>query len=404
MAGRRAGIVLGVCLVAPSAAAAPSQAPAPGSAAAPKAAKGARADAPVKSDVDEARRLYSIGEKTIAAGRASEAVSLWRRAVLLLPATSQYDALRHKLVLRLGYGMLVASSETHERGFAVDAAVMLDRYAARHEQIFGDTPEAEAQRGEVYELLYEVETHLENTKDQAPAPEPPSAPAVSDEGAPELAPRSVAVPGKKKRELATIEDPIVRARLNSRATNVGTGLVMTAPQFEQTHPARALVRMQGTVRPLDAAADRVGALGLQALARKAFTAAQPALRDCFSSAFSRTPVDGVATTVELAIEPDGSVNAVKIVGPALVDEAGNKCVRRRLAEARVLGDLPQKRLSVRLGLLFFWEEETRIDEANGQTGRDMSFMFRRREPNHGSEHALPPIEGNDFVLNGSIYW
>src|SRR5262249_12578407 len=143
------------------------------------AAAPAKKPAAKRSDVDEARRLYSIGEAELERGRAPEAVSLWRRAIVLLPATTDYDALRHKLVLRLGYGMLLASEQTGEPRFAIDGARLLDRYLVQHEQLFGFGPDAERERGEVYELLYELDNRAE-----LPPASTPDAPAKVDPGAP----------------------------------------------------------------------------------------------------------------------------------------------------------------------------------------------------------------------------
>jgi hypothetical protein len=152
-------------------------------------AKPSKKPASKRSDVDEARRLYSIGESELKQGHAVQAVSLWRRAIVLLPTTSDYDTLRHKLVLRLGYGMLLASEQSGEPRFAIDGARLLDRYLVQHEQLFGDGPEAERERGEVYELLYELDSRSEQPR---AAPEPDT-PARIDPGAPAGMDRKVVV-------------------------------------------------------------------------------------------------------------------------------------------------------------------------------------------------------------------
>ncbi|MBC8070216.1 MAG: hypothetical protein IAG13_17930 [Deltaproteobacteria bacterium] len=355
-----------------------------------------------RTNVGEAKRLYSIGEQAMGKGRATEAVALWKRAILLLPATKDYDDLRHRLVLRLGYGMMLASESSGQRAYAVDAAQMLDRYAARHEELFGDGEKAEQQRAEVYELLYEVETKLEATRGKPDADAPPEVAATTpDEGAPELEQRKVSVPGKRKLARPSVDDPQVRARLNSRATNVETGLVMAAPGFQKLHPARGLVRMHGLARPIGSSN---GSADLQSIARAAFVSVRPALRTCFAQAFARTPTEYVDTQAELVVEPDGSVSAAEIVGSNVVDAAGSKCVRERLADASIEGGAPSERVRVRVPLLFYWEDARLIDEANGQTGRDMEFLFRKREMNYGLDSPMPSIEGGDFRTSQSLTW
>jgi hypothetical protein len=377
MAGIVTAMLLGTLVLAPAGKAAPTK---PGVTLA------------AKSDVTEAKRLYSIGEKVIVTGKAAQAVSLWRRAIVLLPPTAAYDDLRHKLVLRLGYGMIIAAEQTGDREFAVDAAYMLDRYAARHEQLFGDGAAAEKQRGEVYELLYEVETKLE---EMPGAPEHASTePAVqADEGAPEISERHVVVPSKRRLDRPDANDPKVRAALDSRQNDPYSGLVMTAPGARLLHPARGLVRMHGLARPIVESNDADHPLELHGLARAAFLSVRPALRGCYDAAFARTPTDVVDTEVELVLETDGTVSAAKITGAPVVDAIGTRCVAARLADARIADGHPDKRVRMRMPLVFFWRDAEFIDEASGASGRNaLDFVFRQRSLNHGSYNPMPPID------------
>jgi hypothetical protein len=308
-----------------------------------------------------------------------------------LPATADYDTLRHRLVLRLGYGMMVASDQTGKLQFARDAEAMLERYATRHELLFGDGPDAEAQRGEVYELLYEVERRIDAPADT----QAPSSPARIDDGAPADMHRTVKVPKKKKRELATIDDPLVVARLNSVATDVGTGLVMTKGNHARMHPARGAVKIDGLVgarepQVLSSAEHRE----LQTLARAAFVSVRPALRRCYEQAFARTPTDVLRTEVELVLEEDGRVSTAEIVGAAVVDPVGSDCVRDRFTTAQLVDALPPGRVRVRVPLVFYWQPEIVIDEKSGITGRDMEFMFRPVEKDPAAAYEMPPIEGD----------
>lgn len=349
-------------------------------------AKPARA----RSDVDEARRLYSIGEAELKKGRAPQAVSLWRRAIVLLPTVAQYDRLRHKLVLRLGYGMLLASEQTGEPRFAIDGARLLDRYLVQHEQLFGYAPEAERERGEVYELLYE----LDNKSAEKPAPPPePETPARVDPGAPEGMERNVVVPSKRKLGRTSVDDPQTVEKLKSDFTSPFAGLVLTAPGMEVVHTARGLVRVTGATQAIGTRVDGGEKRALHELARVAVKSVRPELQRCFEAAFARTPTAFVQTYAELVIESDGSVSSAGIVGAAIIDEPGTRCVANRLADAQV-DDGPAQQVKLRVPLLFFWQDARYIDEAtNGATGRSsIDFFGVRRTPNHGSEHNLPPIE------------
>ncbi|HWB75437.1 MAG TPA: hypothetical protein VG755_10780 [Nannocystaceae bacterium] len=352
-----------------------------------------------RSNVTEGKRLYTIGEQAMAKGKAAEAVALWRRAILLLPDTAEYDAVRHRLMMRLGYGLMVAYEQTGDRELGHDAVRMLERYADRHTQIFGDDRDKQKERAEIYELLGEAELQLERGVAKPVARVEHESPARIDEGAPANMDRTVVVPSKRKLKRPSVDDPKIRAKLNSWATDPQTGLVLTRPTIAELHPARGLVRMQGIVRALEGTSgDR---LALHHSARSAFVSVRPALRNCFDQAFARTPTEVVRTEAELVLEPDGSVSGAKIVGAPIVDGAGNRCVSETFADARIVAHAPAERVRVRVPLVFFWQPSILIDEANGVTGRDVEFAGRPRALNHGSEGGMGPIEGRDFP---NLYW
>lgn len=94
-----------------------------------------------------ASRIYGMGEQSFKNGRYDEAILLWRHALLQLPEPAAADDLRHKLILRIGYGQLVAHAASGDRTHPANAQQMLLRYAVKHEQLFGDRPGAERQRG-----------------------------------------------------------------------------------------------------------------------------------------------------------------------------------------------------------------------------------------------------------------
>ena len=126
----------------------------------------AERDAPDRHTPD-ASRIYTVGEAHYARGEYSQAVELWRQAIVKLPPTADADELRHALILRRAYGQLMAWRYQGDEAHLHDAQQMLERYLVRHEELLGNTEDALAQRGEVYELLFEVERALE-----PPAPEP----------------------------------------------------------------------------------------------------------------------------------------------------------------------------------------------------------------------------------------
>lgn len=352
-----------------------------------------------RSNVTEGKRLYTIGEQAMAQGKAVAAVALWRRAILLLPDTAEYDAVRHRLMMRLGYGMMVAYAQTGDRELGTDAVRMLERYADRHTQIFGGDRDKQKERAEIYELLGEAELQLERGVVTKAAVEH-DAPARIDEGAPANMDRTVVVPSRRKLKRPSVDDPKIRAKLNSWTTDPQTGLVLTRPMLAEVHPARGLVRMQGIARAIEGTVggDR---LALHHVARSAFVSVRPALRNCFDQAFARTPTEVVRTEAELVLEPDGSVSGAKIVGAPIADGAGNRCVSETFADARIVAHAPPERVRVRVPLVFFWQPSILIDEANGVTGRDPELGNRPRALNHGSEGGMGPIEGRDFP---NLYW
>ncbi|HET6582175.1 MAG TPA: hypothetical protein VFG69_01985, partial [Nannocystaceae bacterium] len=265
---------------------------------APKSAAPARA-----SDVTEAKRLYRLGEEQMAANRASAAVGLFRQAIVALPDTESYDELRHDLSMRLGYGLLVAHHQTGDRRWLVEAAAMLQRYAEHHTQLFGDDPDAQAERAEIYEQLYEVESRLAppadgdaeaaTPSDSSSASPSSTAPASAND---DVIHRKVRV--KRRRGFTSIDDPEVRADLESPKTDPESGLWGTMPDLQPITPARAYVRIAGAARPSIGRRRAADRRTRQALAQAALASVRPALRDCFAQAFTRNPIDVVRTEVE----------------------------------------------------------------------------------------------------------
>lgn len=359
-----------------------------------------------------ARRLYAVGEQRFAEGRADQAVALWRHAITQLPQTAQYDELRHELVLRLGYGQLVAYETTGKLAHLYDGARMLERYVAKHEELFGDRRHAKAERDQVYELLGEIE--LQIAKPSRPPGQTDAAPLVADTSEPppfdpflrgipsqpatldtsvgedpqptpmaqrkawEAAhpdrswsrPRAddrglerVVVVDRRKLARPDINDPVLREAL--RRWDPFAGAILTAPSIAEIHGPRALVRIGGLARRIDGKGERLAAHGLAAAAIRS---ARPALRACYDAAFARNPTFVATTEVSFTVEADGSIATPRIVEGSTGDALGDICVLERLAAVKLPATDGREATSVAIPLTFFYEGTRYINEANGAQG------------------------------------
>jgi hypothetical protein len=327
---------------------------------------------PAASDVAAAKKLYTLGERHMADGDAAAAVSLFRKAIAALPQTRSYDELRHDLVMRLGYGMLVAHEQTKDRRYLEEAQRMLERYVERHTQLVGEGERATAERAEVYEQLYEVERRLDPTEQDASAP-PES---TQDEALPETDPLPAArseheerdvihreVRVRKRRGFTSVDDPVVRERLESPGTDPQTGLWLTKGKVYELTPARAYVRISGNVRPGIGSGRARDRSSRRALAQSALDSVRPELRGCYARAFTRHPTKAVQTELEISIGADGEVRSAKVLGPAVIDAAGTSCVARRLAGARVQPATGRAQ-RLRIPVVFFWDDAKYRHEGN----------------------------------------
>lgn len=391
-----------------------------------------------------AQRLYTVAEERYAAGAYAEAVELMRHSILQLPPSPEHDRLRHQLVLRMAHTQLRDHAATTSTAPLHDARQMLARYLERHEALFGQGQAARAERGEVYELLYLVERGLEQSAaaDEAlvtsAKPEPPAdalaasldtmTMAVHDEpghvddsealhGASEPAPARTAaarttadepepepssstrrtdadgnevrdVIVRKKRKLASLDDPRVLETLKTDFPLAWAGLVLTKPGVELVHGSRPLVR--GTTR-LAGRGDR----GRQQLARRAgrtlLQGARETLRGCYADAFARRPVAATESAVEASIHPDGSISHVRIVDGGLVDGYGDACVIEALQAAGTT-PLPaaEEPVRVHVALQFFYESPVYIVESTGEQLRPGDPA--KEPPSRKLPFEMSPIE------------
>ncbi len=379
-----------------------------------------------------AQRLYSAGEQRFAQGRADQAVALWRHAITQLPQTDRFDELRHKLVLRMGYGQLVAYHQTGKLAHLYDGARMLERYAAKHEALFGSDARAKAQRDQVYELLGELELRISEPPvrpgqadasavlaDDTPPPrfDPfmrsiPSSPKVLDTGVGEdpqptpMAQRKdweakhpdrawgkaagddeglerVVVVNGRKLALADINDAELRQSL--RRWDPFAGSVMTAPGIAQVHGPRGLVRIGGLARRTDGKGDRLAAHGLAA---DAIRSARPALRACYDAAFARNPTFVAPTTVAFTVRGDGTVADPHIVSGSIGDSFGDICVLERLAAVKLPAREDGQSTAVSIPLTFFYEGARYLNEGTGaQGGNTFHLSFGGGMPQSSSQTA-----------------
>ena len=182
----------------------------------------------------ESRELYAIGEVAYDDGRYGDAVALFRQALLALPQTAAADDLRHALILRIAHTQLLAWDATGSDAYLTDAQAMLERYVIVHEQIAGDGEQAQADRGEVYELLYEVESALEPDETEPPDSDSDAdsdsdsdSDEVDDHAGETLTPDMVRKVRVRDSRLASLDDPRVKARLISKFSDPVAGLVLT---------------------------------------------------------------------------------------------------------------------------------------------------------------------------------
>jgi len=368
-----------------------------------------------------ASRIYTVGEQHFAAGRYPEAVELWRHAVLLLPSTPEYDDLRHELVLRLAYGQLMAWEDSGNPGFLEDAQLMLERYAERHASLVGDSEAALAQRGEIYELLHEVEVRLDppapsdDAVDAEPMPADPllriARAAVEqvttssdDDPAGDGEPdgdgdgdeayveggefhRSVVV----TRDRPSVDDPATRQQLDSPFTDPLALGVLTNPSIALIHGPRPLLRVGGLARPVLAEGEdpRGARRHARRLAGSLLDEARPALESCYEAAYIRQPQGVARSTVEVLLDEQGHVREATIVEGGLVDTLGDLCLQRQLETVRLEHHVARGGLRIRVPLTFFYEGSVYFDESTGRSAPGGVIQIIEVTPGMGPSPAKP---------------
>ncbi len=324
-------------------------------------------------DLEESRRLYAIGEQRFIANDAAQAVVLWRRAITLLPRDARYDTVRHRLILRLGYGLLIAAAQTKDRAYLHDGAAMLRRYAQRHQELFGDSERALRERREVYELLERTERRANPRRTAADD-------AAHDgrrRGAYEGAPRVIRV-RKRRFGRTSVHDLKIMALLRSPFTDPEAGLVLTKPTLQPLTPARGLVRIAGWTRIQAGSRTAKASRAVHKVASAAVRSVRSGLRQCFDFAFARQPRDVVRTSVRFTIDGRGRTRDPQIVGADVIDADGTRCVLTRMVTARP-GEWVGRTTRVTVPIVFFRDSANFFDEATGCSGRTPADFAYCRE-------------------------
>ena len=327
----------------------------------------------------QSRELYAIGEVAYEDGRYGDAVALFRQALLALPQTAAADDLRHALILRIAHTQLLAWDATGSTTYLTDAQGMLERYVLVHEEIAGDGERAQAERGEVYELLYEVESVLEPEPEELEPeqPEEPEPETVDEHAGETLTPQMTRKVRVRDSRLASLDDPRVRARLSSKFSDPVAGLVLTKGIDGLLHGPRPLVRILGARAEDDADAD--DRRRARKAAVSAIRGARVELRDCYRRAYARNRVDAVDAKLTVVVEPDGTVARAELVDG--LDTIGNACVQTRV-EAQRVEEPPSRTVDVVVALSFFYEGAKRVESSTG---------FR-----NGAEPSRPPDQRHEM--------
>lgn len=390
-----------------------------------------------------AARIYWVGEEQFKAGEYAQAVGLWRHALLQLPETADADDLRHKLILRIAYGQLVAHHHSGDRAQLQAAHVTLNRYLARHEALFGETPKAKEQREQVYALLVEVEALLDPQPsgeaegpptdgvqpDSAPAPDSLSA-ADTTPGRDAPAPIALEQPPAPRSEtpirdpraeptqdphtgevlhpqntrkvtvdtrgLATLDDPDVQFGLRTPWGDPFYGFALGQPQLAMVHGPRPLVRAYALPKIVK---DRATTQERSLARRVGFDiirTARQGLRDCYGEAFTRNPSLVTRGTFEVSVDETGKIHRVRLTDGGVVDGVGDVCAIETLEATRLEGAIADatESLQVRLKLVFFYESGVQVD-GNGASGPVGSPVFRTA-PNVRPVDRAPVWRGGPY--------
>ncbi len=359
-----------------------------------------------------AKRIYMLGETRYAEGRFDEAVALWGHAMLQLPADPSADPVRHKLLARMGYGLLQANAATGDPSYLVDGQAMCELYLEQHEALFGDTDKANAERGEIYELLYEFDSRidlLETGSDEADTTESDEPSDAASETTPDRVAQTEpdSEPSDEEGEVRLIrvrsfawadpDDPTVRAFLRDDRF---TGPSMLDWSKDQVNEARVLVRAGAVPRALGDSAT----LAMRRAAREQGMAvieqARPALARCYEVAVTRDFVPAVRVELELTVATDGVIQQPRLSKGGLVDAMGDVCMAQALRDVKLPDVAQAKALSVWLPIHFFFQDATMASELSlrSRGGSNQGYEGAAQKFELGSIEAFAPSAGEHLLI------
>lgn len=300
-----------------------------------------------------AQTYYLAGEAAYDATDYGQATSLWKRAVIELPRREAYDGLRHKLLIRASHGQLMAYAKTGDRAYLEEGVAMLEAYLDKHEQLRGDSDDAQAERTEIFELVGEMEVAKETADAAAQAPtefEPetqverdfvdPHANEVLDADGMK---RDVRVRTANRPD---VNDPATRARLASPfADDLAPGVLTKAGSF--SYAPRALVRL--TKEPNAGkgfeprTASRVG--------RSVVSVRRQVLQGCYQAHVAEAS-EQTSVVVGISVGDDGNVETATLLGGSLGSPEADRCIVEGL-ESVQLAEYDVGKVEAALSLMFF---------------------------------------------------
>lgn len=328
-------------------------------------------------DIARAQRFYRTGEALFEQGQPARAVGMWRHALLTIPQDERYDDVRHQLIMRMGYGLMVSAHESGDTSHLVVATELLERYLVRHESLFGDDPDHADERVQIFELMGEVRVALDDMRTvdddaQMAGAAEAGGPVDTHEG-------EILQPAFERRvqvrrlQQPDMDDPRTRAALRGGFFEPGTAGSMTTAGTYLATPARPLVRIRRLPRR-----GEDGSRARLAAALPVIADVRPQLEECYLAAFTRRPSDVVDVTLEFNASARGTARKPEIRDGSLIDPLGDACILEALEGSTALPKTGRdERLVVELR--FFWQGARIASEVDG-TSPDMVPNSDRSAP------------------------
>ncbi len=124
----------------------------------------AEASTVAESDVSGAEKLWKEGKIHFETADYEDAVDKWKQAYALLPDAEESRAMRHALAYNISEAQAKAYEVNRNPMHLRKAKVLLEDYLEQHRSLYGDVPEALAERTKVGERLREVEAMIQQSE------------------------------------------------------------------------------------------------------------------------------------------------------------------------------------------------------------------------------------------------